>query len=92
MVENLQDDRYSLNAEKAENYVPTAKKESDSEDIISSDEDSIFQGDVDRDEGFKYSLIDSVKKRRLVEGSKVKLQITKVIVTDENIISSVKLL
>ena len=40
----------------------------------------------------KYSLVDKQKKKEVAEGSKVKLQITKVIVTDENIISTVKLI
>ena len=65
MVENLPEDRYTLKSEKVETYIPTPNKADSDSEAMSSDEDSIFQGDGDKDEGLKYSLFDSVKQRTL---------------------------
>ena len=90
MVEQLHDDRFQLNTEAVDSFIALKKEDSDSE-FASSDEDSIFESNQPKGV-MKYSLTDKVKGREVTEGSKVKVQITKVIVTDESIISSVKLL
>jgi hypothetical protein len=84
-VEEIGEDRYTLKSEMTETY---SAKPKDSESEVSSDEDSIFQ---DRpQDNVRYSLFDRAKQREIQQGTKVKVQITKVIVTDESIISTVK--
>ena len=90
MVEQLEEERYSLKAETNDFVVP--KQEDSESDFVSSDEDSIFLGDEIKGAQVKYTLIDKAKSREMQEGSKVKLQIMKVIVTDDSIISTVTLL
>jgi hypothetical protein len=90
MVEQFDEERYSLNIDQGDSYVPERKAESDSE-MESSDEDSIFEEDQPKGLA-KYWLSDKAKGREVREGSRVKAQITKVIVTDESIICTVKML
>lgn len=89
MAENIDESRFELKAEAISTYMPKAA-ESDSE-LVSSDEDSIFQEDHE-EKAVKFSLMDKKKGKDLQEGDLIRLQITKVIVTDENIISTVKML
>ena len=107
MVDNLDQERFELKTMVKDEQAQSAlKKPADSSDDSDSDilkedddNDSVFGNDDDEEgaakkqqDGLKFFLNDKKKSKELHEGAKVRLQITKVTVSDGSLISTVTIL